>query len=41
MLKPQYRVKAKAYLEGFFDRVSTPAGVKRAFVDGCGTQPFM
>jgi hypothetical protein len=41
MLKPQYRVKAKAYLEGFFERVSTPAGVKRAFVDGCGTQPFM
>jgi len=41
MLKPQYRVKAKAYLQGFFDRVSTPDGVKRAFVDGCGRGPYM
>ena len=41
MLKPDYRAKAKTYLQGFFERVATPDGVKRAFVDGCGKQPFM
>ncbi len=33
--------KAKAYLQGFYERVTSPTGVKRAFVDGCGSQPFM
>lgn len=41
MLEPKYRTEAKSYLEGFFRSTSTPAGVKRAFVDGCGTQPYM
>ncbi|MFN7915540.1 MAG: hypothetical protein U0Q55_09375 [Vicinamibacterales bacterium] len=41
MLKAQYRAKAKAYLEAFYERIRTPAGVKRAFIDRCGSQPFM
>ena len=41
MLKPQYLAKAKAYLQGFFERIGSPGGVKRAFVDRCGQQPFM
>lgn len=41
MLKAQYRAKAAAYLERFYERVRTPSGVKKAFVDRCGAQPLM
>jgi hypothetical protein len=41
MLSPKYRVKAKNYLDGFFNRTADAAGVKRAFIDGCGAQPYM
>jgi hypothetical protein len=41
MLEPKSRTAAKDYLAGFFSRTATPAGVKRAFVDNCGTRPFM
>jgi len=41
MLTPKYREAAKKYLDGFFRSTATPSGVKRAFVDGCGTRPYM
>jgi hypothetical protein len=41
MLEPKYRAAAKRYLDSFFTRTATTGGVKRAFVDGCGTRPFM
>lgn len=41
MLKPKYRAEAKEFLDGFYRRIETPAGVKRAFVDGCQTAPYM
>ena len=41
MLTPKYREDAKRYLDGFFRNTATPSGVKRAFVDGCGTRPYM
>jgi hypothetical protein len=41
MLKDKYRADAKKYLNDFFRRTETPGGVKHAFVDGCGTRPYM
>ena len=41
MLKPKSRADARSYLEGFYRRTETPGGMKRAFIDGCGTRPYM
>jgi len=38
-VSPKYVNDAKKYLEGFFRAIETPAGVKRAFVNGCNGRP--
>jgi len=41
MLKPKYRTDARSYLEEFYRKTEGPGGVKHAFIDGCGTRPYM
>ena len=41
MLKPKYRTEAKEYLDEFYRKTEGPGGVKRAFIEGCGTRPYM
>jgi hypothetical protein len=41
MLSDKYRADAKKYLDDFFRKTADPSGVKKAFIDGCGTRAFM
>jgi len=41
MLKPKYRTDARSYLEEFYRKTEGTGGIKRAFIDGCGTRPYM
>ena len=41
MLKPKYRTDARNYLEEFYKKTEGTGGVKHAFIDGCGTRPYM
>jgi hypothetical protein len=41
MLKPKYRTEAREYLDEFYRKTEGPGGMKKAFIDGCGTRPYM